>query len=131
MTKHNLTSIEVFLSHIDEQDCWVWTAAKNKAGYPLWDRDGFCTAHRWSFWYFKSEIPEGMEIDHLCFNTSCVNPEHLDAKTPLANKRRRQRRSTVCINGHFKIIKFGRLVCVECQRKADREYRQRKRSRMY
>jgi hypothetical protein len=33
-------------------------------------------------------IPEGMEVDHLCFNPGCCNPAHLEAVTPAENKRR-------------------------------------------
>lgn len=34
-----------------------------------------------------------VEVDHLCFNPSCCNPDHLEAVTPQENKRRRRAKS--------------------------------------
>ena len=36
-------------------------------------------------------IPDGREIDHLCRNHRCVNPDHLEPVTHLENMRRRPR----------------------------------------
>jgi len=33
----------------------------------------------------KGEIPEGILIDHICHNISCVNPEHLRLATNKQN----------------------------------------------
>ncbi|MEV7034630.1 HNH endonuclease signature motif containing protein [Streptomyces sp. NPDC093272] len=35
-------------------------------------------------------IPAGMELDHLCFVTMCVNPTHMEPVTPEENLRRRR-----------------------------------------
>lgn len=48
-------------------------------------------------------IPVGMTIDHLCKNTLCVNPEHLEVVTMGENIRRAERwelRKTHCPQGH-------------------------------
>ena len=54
-------------------------------------------------------VPAGMEIDHLCNNTRCCNPEHLEAVTPGENILRSYRRDgrtpsnstkTECPQGH-------------------------------
>ena len=65
--------------------CWIWGAVENGRGY------GVCKdpktgasvyAHRMSYSIYKGEIPDGYEIDHLCRNVWCVNPDHLEAVTP-------------------------------------------------
>jgi hypothetical protein len=45
--------------------------------------------HRKHYEQFKGPIPDGLEIDHTCRNTRCVNPEHLEAVTHAENLRRR------------------------------------------
>lgn len=45
-------------------------------------------AHRVAYMLFKGEIGEKAVIDHLCGNTLCVNPEHLEQVTREENSRR-------------------------------------------
>jgi hypothetical protein len=49
-------------------------------------------AHVESYRLHKGEIPEGYEIDHLCYNKLCINPEHLEPVTPAENLARRRGR---------------------------------------
>ena len=85
--------------------CWLWKGATNgKYGvYGKW-KDGKSWnryAHRVSWAETNGRvIPDGMTIDHLCFNKLCVNPGHLDCVTHTVNVRRAAARITHCPQGH-------------------------------
>lgn len=51
--------------------CWLW-----KTGSPYGWYLGE-PAHRASWQMHNGPIPDGMKIDHRCFNQRCVRPEHL------------------------------------------------------
>ena len=62
-------------------------------------------AHRYVYLTSGHEIPEGLELDHLCRNRRCVNPDHLEPVTKSENMRRAapfQERvaSGLCLRGH-------------------------------
>jgi hypothetical protein len=72
---------------IDEATgCWNWTHRTTSAGYgTLSIRARNFAAHRISYTRHKGPIPEGLVLDHLCRNTVCINPEHLEAVTDQVN----------------------------------------------
>jgi hypothetical protein len=46
-------------------------------------------AHRAAYIVFKGDIPDGMTVDHVCFNPLCVNPDHLQLLTRSENAARK------------------------------------------
>jgi hypothetical protein len=70
-------------------ECLFWTASKTRNGYGLFGfGDGtVSTAHRFIWSHHNGPIPEGMQIDHLCRNPSCVEISHLRLVTPSENQR--------------------------------------------
>lgn len=81
------TAEERFWSKVTKTDgCWEWTAHKIETGYGRIRVNGKIKgAHRYSWELTRGPIPDGMEIDHMCHNRSCVNPEHLRACGHAAN----------------------------------------------
>jgi len=70
--------------------CWLWMAGKRSVGYGIftWRLKDY-PAHRMSYQLTIGEIPEGMFIDHMCHNRSCVNPSHLRLATQKQNAENR------------------------------------------
>lgn len=67
-------------------DCIVWVGAISTEGYGLISiAGGSSYAHRYAWEREFGPIPEGMVIDHSCWERSCVNPEHLRLATPSQN----------------------------------------------
>lgn len=94
---------------IDQNGCWVWQGAFFNKPYGKYGQirvlvDGkskIVKAHRESYKLYKGEIPTGLELDHLCHNTLCVNPAHLEPVTHLENMRRRKDyKAPNCRHGH-------------------------------
>ena len=115
-----------FWARVDASgDCWVWTGAKNRQGYGSQRLDGKRPgAHRVVYEALVGPIPEGLELDHLCRNPSCVNPDHLEPVTHQENMRRGLSRR-VCVKGHAPNWYVGSRsrVCRTCNRDIQRARR--------
>ena len=75
-----------------EGDCVVWTGHKNSKGYGRVQVGGnrLRVVHHLAWEQVHGPVPEGMEIDHVCFNRACVNVDHLRVVTRSENTRHRQ-----------------------------------------
>lgn len=81
------------------ESCWLWTGSKDRHGYGRINIDRTPQlAHRISYLMAHGPIPDGLELDHLCRQHSCVRPAHLEpvthrenmCRSPLVGKWRRK-----------------------------------------
>ena len=69
-----------------EKGCWPWLASLINTGYgKFWIDAHWVLAHRFAYELLVGAIPEGLTLDHLCRNRSCVNPNHLEPVTKQVN----------------------------------------------
>ena len=84
---------DTFTSRVEERadGCIAWVGTINDSGYglmPFYGRQ--IRAHRYAWERENGPIPEGMVIDHLCWNRACVNVEHLRVITMAQNQQNRE-----------------------------------------
>lgn len=77
---------------IGPSGCWEWTGARDRQGY---GRAGYGPrnagtglVHRMVYQQVNGQIDACLELDHLCRNTACANPAHLEPVTHRENVRR-------------------------------------------
>ena len=80
-----------------DSGCWEWNASLDRNGYAkanvgLGGRRRGTTAHRAAWIVHRGPIPPLLQIDHLCRNKRCINPEHLE---PVSARENTRRKSTV------------------------------------
>jgi len=117
-----------------ENDCWVWQGQQTPNGYGK-HRVGpgkrERVIHRILWEHYKNQkVPENLQLDHLCRNRLCCNPDHFEAVTGSENTKRQDhanRKKDKCPKGHeyneenTRNTSSGRRVCRQCDR--DRQKR--------
>jgi len=73
----------------EDTGCWNWNRYKTGLGYGVTSVNRKPRAAHRVYWERENgPVPEGLELDHLCRNPSCVNPAHLEAVTRAVNLQR-------------------------------------------
>jgi hypothetical protein len=119
-----------------DSGCRIWCGALVSNGYgAIRDGDGrMALVHRVGYEREVGEIPDGLDLDHLCRTRACWNPTHLEPVTRQINLLRgvgfpaQQAAKTHCPHGHpyddqNTRIKCGKRECRACERRRDRERR--------
>lgn len=101
-----------FWSFVNKTEkCWEWIGYKDIRGYGQVSFKGqIVTAHRMAWQLLVGKLPDykktKMTIDHLCKNTSCVNPSHMEIVSSRENTFRsnnicmQNKAKKYCVNGH-------------------------------
>lgn len=123
-----------FWSKVQKTDeCWLWGGHICTQGYGQMNvRGRDVLAHRLSYQLLVGEIPEGLELDHLCRIRTCVNPAHLEPVTHAENMKRMLNSVTrpqqiLCKQGHvldgIRTRKTGGRYCKTCNLESKRRQR--------
>ena len=115
--------------------CWEWNGVTRNGYSQIGIKGTSYYLHRLFFRWFKYEIPDGLVIDHLCNNTRCLNPHHMEATTAKQNIGRATSKK-YCKRGHHQIPenrytepKAGRSRCGLCISVRNAEVRAARRAR--
>ena len=82
-----------------ETQCWIWIGGRsrgqgNQKWYgTFWIGEKSVRAHKFSFVAIgRGTWVPGHHLDHLCNNSLCVNPKHLEMTTKEINQDRKYKR---------------------------------------
>ena len=125
-------------------ECILWTLFIHPNGYGrVRVKDKMKQAHRVAWERVNGPIPHDLQIDHLCRQRSCVNPEHMELVTSRENTMRGisipaiNARKTHCKRGHplsgYNLIlpPNGSRQCRTCRQMRGRIYYLRKKAKRH
>jgi hypothetical protein len=79
----NVTQTRLFVSKKNGNNTYLNVFLGKAWRAPLDHKKGkekvITSAHRMIYWCFHGPIPDGMQVNHSCENSMCLNPRHLKA----------------------------------------------------
>ena len=126
VARNGLTA-SALLPYVDVESagCWSWRGSTDRGYGRVSVNDRLVYAHRFVWECMRGAIPPGLQLDHLCRNRRCVNPDHLEPVTHIENCRRRDAALPArshCRRGHdlathaYVSADGRRRYCRECRR---------------
>jgi HNH endonuclease len=126
-----LKDVARLLSHtIVNEDCLLWIGALRR-GYATMTISRpsrkLVYVHRWLYEQIYGSLPKHIQLDHLCRNRACVEPQHLEPVTARENVLRTDAppalnaQKTRCPRGH----KYDKLDTPDRRRRCNRCCRER------
>ena len=123
-------------------DCWEWIGGTVSTGYGRVSVKGkHQLVHRVVWEALVGPIPDGLQIDHLCRNRICCNPDHLEPVSSLVNSQRGESwahhyKKTHCVNRHAFTVentyhpphRTNSRECRACRAERSRRYGERNRN---
>jgi hypothetical protein len=131
---------------VTDTGCREWAGGLYPNGYGKLGAEinGTTLAHIAFYVEACGPVPDGLELDHLCRNRACVNPDHLEPVTRSVNIQRGvaarlAERGGRCVHGHdltepdaWHVERSGARYCKECwrikYRAASARYRAKRKS---
>lgn len=120
-----------------ETECWIFDGLDSHGYGQIWvgsrtnGTRRLRKAHIVSYETFVGSTPPGLELDHLCRNRACCNPDHLEPVSHRVNVQRgaqgdEQAARTHCPQDHPYSAentyrdRHGKRYCIACRKSRDR-----------
>ena len=116
--------------------CRIWTGCLTRDGYgKLFIHGSAQLLHRVVFEESSGPIPNGSDVDHICYSRACCNVDHLRILSASENRRlQRSALAPTCKNGHpfsgenLYVAQSGRRHCRACASVRNARYRAKRRA---
>ncbi len=103
----DIERLKHYYNELSPKKCWNWKGGIDSKGYGRFYYKGNTRpAHRIAYILLVGKFPEELTVDHLCKNTKCINPSHMEVVTQSVNTLRSNNpmalnaRKTHCFKGH-------------------------------